>query len=97
MRAWFIKETESSSSSDLGGISYKASRAEAKFLMVYSIAAFKLNASINADYFNACEFPTDFTSIPGVFDPTPNCGCSLTPFSIISAICFREGASCFIL
>ena len=80
INAWFIKETESSSSSDLGGISKRASRAEEKFLIVYSIAAFKLNASIRADYFKAWEFPTDFTYIPGALEPTPSYGCFLTPY-----------------
>lgn len=65
--------------------------------MEYSIAAFKLKASIKALSFNACVFPTDLTSIPSALLPTPNSGCSLTPFSIISAMCLREGANYFYL
>ncbi len=60
---------------------------------MYSIAAFKLKASISAVSLRAYELPTVFTSIPSALDPTPNSGCSLTPFSIISAICLRDGAS----
>ena len=45
--------TGSSSSSPLGGMSSKASLAAGIFLIEYSIAAFKLNASIKAVSFKA--------------------------------------------
>lgn len=61
------------------------------------MAAFKLNASIKALSFKAYEFPTDLTSIPSALLPTPNSGCSLTPFSMISAMCFKEDANYFYL
>lgn len=89
--------TGSSSSSFLGGISIRASLAALIFFMLYSIAAFKLKASIRAVSFNVYVLPTVFTSTPSELLPTPSSGCSLTPFSIMSAMCFREGASCFIL
>ena len=57
------------------------------------MAALRLKASINAVSLNAYEFPTVFTSIPSALLPTPSSGCSLTPFSIISAIFLRLGAS----
>jgi len=57
------------------------------------MAAFKLKASIKAVSLKAYVFPTLLTSMPSAFEPTPNSGCSLTPFSIISAMCFRLGAN----
>ena len=48
IRAWFIRVTESSYYSDLGGISSNAYLAAGKFLIVYYMAAFKLNASTRA-------------------------------------------------
>lgn len=62
--AWFIKVTGSSSSSLRGGISRIASLAAGIFLIEYSIADFKLNASIRAVSFKAYVFPTLLTSIP---------------------------------
>lgn len=64
MRAEFIIVTGSSSSSPLGGISIRASLAAGIFLIEYSIAAFKLNASIRAVSLRAWVFPTLLTSIP---------------------------------
>ncbi len=89
--------TGSSSSSFLGGISNKASLAADEFFIENSIAAFRLNASINAVSLKTYVLPTDFTSTPSEFEPTPNSGCSLTPFSIMSAICFKLGANYFSL
>lgn len=63
--------------------------------MEYSIAALRLNASIRAVSFRAYVLPTLLTSIPSALEPTPSSGCSLTPLSIISAICFRDGANYF--
>lgn len=74
-------------------MSISASLAAEKFLIEYSIAAFKLKASTKAVSLKAYEFPTVFTSIPSALLPTPSSGCSLTPFSIISAICFKLGAN----
>lgn len=87
--------TGSSSSSFLGGMSSKASLAAALFFIENSIAAFKLNASIKAVSFKVYVLPTLFTSTPSELEPTPSSGCSLTPFSIISAICFKDGANYF--
>lgn len=53
IKAAFISVTGSNSSSDLGGISNKASFEAGIFLIEYSIAAFKLNASISAVSFKA--------------------------------------------
>ena len=78
-------------------MSSKASLAATLFFIVYSMAALRLKASTNAVYFRVCELPTLLTYISGAYEPTPNYGCYLTPFSIISAIYFNEGASCFIL
>lgn len=63
--------------------------------MQNSIAAFRLKASIKAVSLSTWVLPTDLTSTPSAFDPTPSSGCSLTPFSIISAICLSDGASYF--
>jgi len=52
-----------------------------------------LKASIKAVSLKAYVFPTLLTSIPSALLPTPNSGCSLTPFSIISAIFLRLGAN----
>lgn len=93
IRAWLWRVTGSSSSSFLGGISYKASCDADSFFIANSIAAFKLNASINAVSLRTYVFPTDLTSTPSELDPTPSSGCSLTPFSIMSARCFKLGAS----
>ena len=95
IKAWFISVTGSNSSSALGGMSIKASLAAEKFLIVYSIAPFKLKDSIKAVSFSAWVFPTDFTSIPSALLPTPSSGCSLTPLSMISAMNLREGANYF--
>lgn len=65
IKAWFRSVTESSYYSDRGGISKRAYRAAEKFLIVYSIAAFKLKASTSAVYFNVWELPTLLTSISG--------------------------------
>lgn len=78
-------------------MSKSASLDAALFFMENSIAAFKLKASIRAVSFKVYVFPTLLTSTPSELDPTPNSGCSLTPFSIISAICLRDGANYFIL
>ena len=80
INAWFNNVTESNYSYDLGGISRRASRAAVKFLIVYYIAAFKLNAYISAVYFKVCEFPTLLTYISGAYEPTPSYGCYFTPF-----------------
>ena len=48
------QQTGSSSSSVRGGASAKASRAAAKLFMLYSMAAFRLNASIRQVSFNTC-------------------------------------------
>jgi len=64
MSAMFISVTGSSSSSERGGISRRASFAAGMFLIEYSIAALRLNASTSAVSFNACVLPTLLTSIP---------------------------------
>lgn len=76
-------------------MSSNASLAAALFFIENSIAAFKLNASIKAVSLRVYVLPTLFTSTPSELEPTPSSGCSLTPFSIISAIFLREGANYF--
>jgi hypothetical protein len=78
-------------------MSRSASLAAVVFFIENSMAAFRLKASINAVSLSVYVFPTDFTSTPSEFDPTPSSGCSLTPFSIMSAICFKLGANYFVL
>ena len=75
----------------------RASLAALGFFIEYSMAALRLNASIRAVSFKVYVLPTLFTSTPSEFEPTPSSGCSLTPFSIMSAMCLSEGASYFSL
>eukprot|EP00659_Diplonema_papillatum_P001398 gene1397-biopygen1389 len=76
-------------------MSVSASFAALWFFIMNSIAAFRLKASTNAVSFSVCEFPTERTSRPSVFDPMLSSGCSLIPRSMISAMCFNEGPYCF--
>mmetsp|Transcript_3470 Transcript_3470/g.6319 ORF Transcript_3470/g.6319 Transcript_3470/m.6319 type:complete len:201 (+) Transcript_3470:1418-2020(+) len=89
--------TASSSCSLRGGRSVSASLAATKFLRIYSMAAFKLNASTSAVSRSVWLFPTLRTSIPSVEEPTESSGCSRTPRSMISASCFSAGPYCLVL
>lgn len=61
-----------------------------QFLSWYSMAAFKLKASMSAVSCRVRVFPTLRTSIPSVVMPTLSSGCSLMPRSMISAVLWKQ-------
>ena len=93
--AVLCRVTGSSSSCVRGGMSVRASFAALWFFIMNSMAALRLKASTSAVSFSVCELPTLRTSSPSVLLPIDSSGCSLMPFSMISAMCFSEGPYCF--